>query len=209
MKRLLSLLLLLCLVFCGCGKREDFLQNTADGEVLYSIDGDAVVYAEDLKDFYKNALFEAEYKKLEKPDLEECFKRLCQMRTLSYLAGRYGFAQDKAPIETEFKTYMKEIEDSSVYGDALSYAKALQAALGMEDDEFMEYNVGVSLMYKNADALIEGFAENYTHISDGRLIAEEIDKNLAEYINSSEIYCGYPELGAYMPEFTYIYGAEE
>ena len=204
-KRFLLLCLVCVIVLSSCASA---LREMEDDKILYAVDGDAVLLAKELKHYYANAVYEAEQNGRKAPSEKEAFLDLVQMKTLSYLAEKYGFTADRTLAEEEYRLYLEELADP-LYAAEKAYADGLKDYLDMDEKAFMEYNIGVSLMHKQADALISGFAENYRHITDPQLLAEEIDKNLTEYLKTSEISCHYPGLKDYIPKFSYLYGTED
>ncbi len=188
MRKLLCLLLCICLLLTACGR-----QKINDlPEVLLTIDGETRLTRADL-------LFAAAYE--DEPDTEFLFLKLSEQAICTFLAELDGVNEDPDAIRAEYEIYLESL---SATGQAAAH-EALRGSLPeLSDSEFDA--LFQKYLYRSAstDAMLKTIAGSYGNVRDPETIRENIVRCLCDLASFYNITVSYPELEDHFFRFEYV-----
>ena len=188
MRKLLCILLCICLLLTACGKAK--FEKLP--EVLLTIDGKTVLTRADLR--FAEA-YEAE------PDTEFLFLKLSEQAICTFLAELDGVSEDPDAIRAEYEIYLESL---SATGQSDAHTALREAFPDLSDEAFD--TLFQQYLYRSAstDAMLKTIAESYGNILDPETIRENIIYCLCDLAEFHSITVFYPELEDHFFRFEYV-----
>ena len=187
MRKLLCLLLCICVLLTACGKTKiDELP-----EILLTIDGKPVLTRTDLR-------FAAAYE--DESDTEFLFLKLSEQAICAFLAELDGVSENPDAIRAEYEIYL---ENLSAAGQSDAHTALRNNFPELTDDAFDA--LFQQYLYRSAstNAMLKTIAESYGNVRDPETIRENIVFCLCDLTEFHNITVSYPELEDHYFRFEY------
>ncbi len=203
MKKLVILILAISLVLCACAPEEQ--ATFEDGEVLLSIDGQAIMNGEDINLALKEAELQNEVYGTD-ADEDFVFELYAETRILAYLADEYKIEVDEEYYEATWNAYLSELKEDESRAEELGMLLATMDALLMNEEQYSEYVVAEYILNAKVEEFIAFVASDFSQITDPYTMTQTVKENIAEIVRIEGLECFYPGKESYFPSFEYTVG---
>lgn len=189
---------------CGCNKNfPTIIENRAPEEALLTVAGETVMTVSDYNSLvYENSI-SAEYLGTRQADKDSLFKIAAEYACAAFFSELYGTSANKAELYESFDNDISEAK-SNLDSNTLKYHAAMQKALGLSDEEYREWAVNRSFIYKSAQNLTDDIGSTFKNITDSELMKQAICETLLQMTEEYGISCTFEGYLDYVPSFELI-----